>query len=102
MPEIYRANIRNLCLYRLEPLRDYFNSPVHIVSGFRTVSWNQRIGGAVHSQHLVGKAADIRVMGVEAHEVANWFEQYYPISGIGRYVTFTHIDIRGLSARWSG
>ena len=33
--------------------------PLQIVSGFRTVAWNRRVGGAPNSQHLWNRAADI-------------------------------------------
>lgn len=45
----------------LQQLRDYFNKPVIIGSGFRTDTYNARIGGARNSLHLRGMAADIDV-----------------------------------------
>lgn len=47
----YPAFVR-VCEWWLEPIRDQFG-PVHVVSGFRTVSHNTMVGGAVHSVHLV-------------------------------------------------
>lgn len=33
--------------------------PLRIVSGYRTVGYNQRVGGAPRSQHIFNRAADI-------------------------------------------
>ena len=45
----------------LEKLRDYGGFTVHINSGYRSPSYNRRIGGASKSQHTLGMAADISV-----------------------------------------
>ena len=45
----------------LEKLRDYGGFIIHINSGYRTPSYNKKIGGASHSQHIYGTAADISV-----------------------------------------
>ncbi|MGN0962217.1 MAG: D-Ala-D-Ala carboxypeptidase family metallohydrolase, partial [Clostridia bacterium] len=45
----------------LEKLRDYGGFTVHINSGYRSPSYNRRIGGASKSQHTQGTAADIAV-----------------------------------------
>ena len=45
----------------LEKLRAYGGFTIHINSGYRTPSYNKKIGGASHSQHIYGTAADIVV-----------------------------------------
>ena len=45
----------------LEKLRAYGGFTIHINSGYRTPSYNKKIGGASHSQHIYGTAADISV-----------------------------------------
>lgn len=45
----------------LEKLRDYGGFTVHINSGYRSPSYNRKIGGASKSQHTLGTAADIVV-----------------------------------------
>lgn len=52
-------NLKNLCENVLQPLRDYFKTPVIISSGYRSIALNRKIGGVVNSQHLTGNAADI-------------------------------------------
>lgn len=45
----------------LEKLRAYGGFTVHINSGYRSPSYNRKIGGASKSQHTLGTAADIFV-----------------------------------------
>lgn len=89
----------------LEVLRAHFNAPITINSAWRTATYNRKVGGAVNSQHLSGKASDIVVSGVPPEEVANAIEFLIECGlmkegGVGRYDTFTHYDIRGTKARW--
>lgn len=50
----------------LERIREHFGKPVTITSAYRTPAHNAKAGGAKFSQHLYGRAADIRVQGVSA------------------------------------
>lgn len=87
----------------LEAVRAKFSKPVTVVSGLRCAARNARVGGARNSQHMAGTAADIRVAGVPPSDVATWLEQTYTGRfGIGRYASFTHIDVRPVAARWRG
>lgn len=52
-------NLRNLCIYVLQPLRDYLKQPIKITSGYRCPELNKKVGGQPNSQHIDGKAADI-------------------------------------------
>lgn len=85
----------------LEDVREHFNAPVIITSGYRTPEYNAKIGGVKNSQHTKGKAADIQVKGVPANEVQRYLKhKYQDRYGIGSYWTFTHIDTRKERARW--
>ncbi|EIY5008381.1 serine/threonine protein kinase [Klebsiella michiganensis] len=87
----------------LELVREHFAAPVVVVSGRRCATHNSKVGGARNSQHLAGTAADIKVNGMVPADVATWLEANYPQRyGIGRYATFTHIDVRPSPARWRG
>ena len=87
----------------LQQIRDHFGKAVTITSAFRTASHNKKVGGAKYSQHLYGKAADIKVSGVAASVVADYVETLMPgTGGIGRYSTFTHVDVRKVKSRWNG
>lgn len=47
----------------LERIRTAACGAVTVNSGYRTASYNQKVGGARASQHLLGRAADIQVSG---------------------------------------
>ena len=86
----------------LEQVRFHFDkSPITITSGCRCETHNQKVGGSAYSKHIKGIAADFKVKGVHADEVASYLERTYPDKyGIGRYKGRTHIDIRKSKARW--
>ena len=87
----------------LQKIRDHFGKAVTINSAFRTFSHNKKVGGATYSQHLYGTAADIKVSGVAPSVVADFAETLMPSTGgIGRYSTFTHVDVRKVKSRWNG
>ena len=86
----------------LEDVREHFGGkPVKINCSYRCVIHNRDVGGAANSQHLLGTAADIVIKGVHPHKVYEYFNTKYPNKyGVGKYNTFTHIDVRKRKARW--
>jgi len=85
----------------LSVVRVRFNAPVIINSACRCAKHNNAVGGASSSKHLLGIAADISVKGVSPSEVYGFIDSAYPDSyGIGKYDTFTHVDVRRYKARW--
>ena len=54
----------------LQCIREHFGKPVHITSGYRTAAHNAAVGGSKSSQHLLGRAADFYVEGVDVATVA--------------------------------
>lgn len=87
----------------LQKIRTHFGKAVTITSAYRTPGRNKAVGGETYSQHLYGRAADIKVQGVTPKAVATYAENLLPgKGGIGTYSTFTHIDVRSTKARWKG
>ena len=86
----------------LQKIRNHFGKSVTITSAYRTPGKNKACGGTTYSQHLYGRAADIKVKGIAPKKVAAYAETILKNGGIGRYKTFTHIDVRGTKARWNG
>jgi len=85
----------------LEDVRSYFGVPVNITSACRCTNHNNSIGGALGSYHVKGMAADIQVRGVDPDYVADYIESNHPTKlGVGRYDSFTHLDVRAIKARW--
>tara|TARA_R100001440_G_scaffold19844_3_gene33431 strand:- start:2150 stop:2545 length:396 start_codon:yes stop_codon:yes gene_type:complete len=104
MPEDVYKNIQELA-ENLQIIRDELQEPIKINSAYRCEAWNSINNGASKSQHLQGKAADIVVKNFTPDEVANALDNlqqggFIKAGGLGRYDTFTHIDIRGTQARW--
>jgi uncharacterized protein YcbK (DUF882 family) len=101
-----------LCRTYLEPLRKKYGT-VTVNSGYRTASYNARIGGASQSYHIYDQhdgndqAADItcRKGGPrDWHRTLNWIRQNKRNGrgGLGLYSTFCHVDIRDYQADWRG
>lgn len=85
----------------LQKIRDHFGVAVTINSGYRTSTYNKKVGGTTNSQHVKGTAADIVAKGVDPLTVAQYAEYLMPNSGgIGVYQTFTHVDVRTSRSRW--
>jgi uncharacterized protein YcbK (DUF882 family) len=85
----------------LQKIRTHFGVAVTITSAYRTPTHNKCVGGTTYSQHLYGKAADIKVKNVSPQKVAAYAEKLLPSKGgIGIYNTFTHIDVRNNCSRW--
>ena len=85
----------------LEAVRKYFNSPVTVTSGYRCKVHNTNVGSTEASQHRKGTAADIQVREASPRQVYDYLTLIYPDKyGIGRYDSFTHIDVRPEKARW--
>lgn len=103
-PSAYPDRTRHLA-WTLQRIRDEVGFPIRINSAYRCEQHNKDVGGAQYSKHLEGIAADIDVMGVPAAAVADRVQDLMetgaiPNGGLGRYKTFTHVDIRQGPARW--
>lgn len=69
------AALRLLCEKVLQPVRDHYDRPVIVTSGYRSPRLNTSIGGSASSQHCKGEAADFTVSGVSNIEVCRWIER---------------------------
>lgn len=87
----------------LEELRGILG-PLIINDAYRCKKQNDLVGGKPGSQHLLGKAADIRGKKSSADDIAETAETVvacFKNGGVGRYDTFTHVDVRAGRSRWN-
>lgn len=85
----------------LVEVQEHFGAKVRLHSACRTPEHNAKVGGAKHSKHLTGEAADISIEGVSPKDIADYIDKNWPDTfGLGRYNSHTHIDIRIDKARW--
>jgi len=69
-------NLGDLCYEVLEPVRVKFDKPVTITSGYRSPELSEAIGSKATSQHCLGEAVDMEVIGVSNLEVALWIQNH--------------------------
>ena len=86
---------------KLEKFRELCgNKPLTINSSCRCAKHNKTVGGSPKSQHMLGKAADVRkVLGISIDKMAKLAEQA-GFTGIGKYNSFVHVDVRPTPAKW--
>jgi hypothetical protein len=87
-------------------------NPIRIVSAYRTPAYNAQVGGAKASQHVEGRALDIRHATLAPHQLHAAILELLAagklplLGGLGHYATFVHMDVRprvqGHVARWNG
>jgi uncharacterized protein YcbK (DUF882 family) len=104
MPSDVKVNVIEL-IDNLNVLRQELGSPLYVNSGYRSPEHNKNIGGSINSQHLTGKAADIRSNEYTPKQIKDKIEELIKVGkmkqgGLSAYNTFVHYDIRGKKARW--
>jgi len=105
MPNDVLMNVQKLAS-QLQILRNNINKPITINSGYRSPEHNKDIGGVENSQHVLGKAADIKVKGISTRILAALIEDLINDGdmlqgGLGIYDTFVHYDVaKGKKRRW--
>jgi len=62
-------NLKQLCVNILQPLRDDYQLPLVISSGFRSKELSSLVGSKPTSQHCQGSAADFTIPGVDNKKV---------------------------------
>lgn len=115
------ARLGPLCA-QLDYIRGVWGGPIRVLSGFRTPAYNRQVGGALHSYHMEGMAADLApimfgdfspdwdqpIQVERLYRLVNGLatDGHLPlIKGIGHYPgRFIHLDIRPTPAivRWEG
>jgi uncharacterized protein YcbK (DUF882 family) len=88
----------------LQVLRDEIGESLTINSGYRSPSWNKKVGGAKNSMHLKAMASDLVSRSLTPKQLKAVIEKLIKEGkmkngGIGLYPSFVHYDI-GATRRW--
>lgn len=98
---LHENGVPSALLDILEDVRAHFGKPVNINSGYRCPTHNANVGGAKNSMHMLGIAADFWIKGVDPADAYAYLDPIVT-GGLGKYNTFTHVDVRDYKARWQG
>lgn len=87
----------------LDRVKALFNNRrVRITSWYRPPDINRSVGGVANSTHILGSAVDFTIEGIPPLEVYRQLDDWHGRNGgLGRSSAFTHLDLRGYSARWN-
>lgn len=86
-----RDNIIALVENLLEPLREAWEQPLFINSGYRCRELNEKVGGVESSQHRKGEAADVGCSNpLELARLV--LKLNLPFDQMGLYATFLHLS----------
>lgn len=106
VPKDLMPNVEELAK-NLQVLRDYLGEPLRILSAYRTIAHNAKVGGKPNSFHLKAMAADLSCKSKtpkQLHAIIEKLiaEKKMKQGGLGLYKGFVHYDIRGRKTRWNG
>lgn len=87
-------------LVLMDQIQDFFGKErtISIISGYRTPKYNQKLrekseGVAKYSYHMRGKAADIKIEGIDLKDVHTYAKLLHE-GGVGFYRNqFVHVDV---------
>ena len=70
-------------LDKMERLREEFNRPLSVTSGYRAPQYNERVSSSGRDgPHTTGRAIDIAIRGAEAFHLLNMADRY-EFTGVG-------------------
>lgn len=100
-PAVWRESRASTLARMFEAVRtELGNAPVTILSGYRTHAYNAHVGGAPSSQHVEGRAIDIKHPELKPRDIFQkvmaMVEQgrLPELGGVGLYATWIHLDVR--------
>jgi hypothetical protein len=68
-------NLLSLATNILQPVRDHYDLPLIITSGYRSPELCVKIGSAITSQHTKGQAADFEIYGIANKDLSDWIHE---------------------------
>lgn len=110
-PSDWVSSRLSLLAQTLEVIREASGGGIRVISAYRPLAYNRGIDSTDGSQHVQGRAADIKCTVLDAHKLHALVLQLYQegrlphLGGLGHYNSFVHVDVRpnsGRLARWDG
>lgn len=85
----------------LQAIRDALGAPITVTSGYRYPALNGDVGGADSSQHMTGRAVDVKSAAATPLELARVaIDVLGRDIGLGLGANIVHVDLRGEPASW--
>jgi uncharacterized protein YcbK (DUF882 family) len=103
--QVYTIDMKLLeLLHKLHEKLELKEKTFHLISGFRSVTTNNALrenssGVALHSQHCIGRAADISLPGMRTVSQIAQAAKLLKLGGVGTYSQFVHVDT-GVVRSW--
>jgi len=86
-------NLKSLSINILQKIRDHYERPVRVTSGYRSPELCVAIGSSAKSQHAKGEAADFEITGIDNFDLAIWISKYLEFDQlISEFYTEQHPD----------
>ena len=86
-------NLKALSINILQKIRNHYERPVRVTSGYRSPELCISIGSSVKSQHAKGEAADFEITGIDNFDLAIWISKYLEFDQlISEFYTNQHPD----------
>lgn len=79
-------------LEKLDMLREKWGRPLVVTSGLRCRWWNDQVKGSPKSQHMHGKAADLRVQNLNESRSIHALAEQLGFGGVEIGKGFIHVD----------
>ena len=71
------SNLKDLCHFVMQPLRDWYGKPINITSGYRSPKLNKAIGGRSTSDHSYGNAIDFTLPNEDYKMVFDYMIKHF-------------------------
>jgi hypothetical protein len=86
-------NLKALSTHILQKIRNHYERPVRVTSGYRSPDLCVAIGSSKNSQHAKGEAADFEITGIDNFDLAIWISKYLDFDQlISEFYTEQHPD----------